>query len=102
MKRSQFFGKLEKKVWDQWFIGFFTGKTETDERRNSSRNPGVPSTPEAYFIMDESIEIFARKVFVGGLPIDVTEGDDKYLLFFNWDLHILNENKDFVSLWTKT
>ncbi|VDN04620.1 unnamed protein product [Thelazia callipaeda] len=37
------------------------------------RNPGVPSAPEAYFVMDETMEIFARKVFVGGLPIDVTE-----------------------------
>ncbi|EJD75461.1 hypothetical protein LOAG_17394 [Loa loa] len=48
---------------------------ETGDRRNLSRNPGVPSTPEAYFIMDESLEIFARKVFVGGLPIDVTEDE---------------------------
>ncbi|VDK63551.1 unnamed protein product [Onchocerca ochengi] len=52
-----------------------SAKTETSDRRNLSRNPGVPSTPEAYFIMDESLEIFARKVFVGGLPIDVTEDE---------------------------
>ncbi|VDK86449.1 unnamed protein product [Litomosoides sigmodontis] len=52
-----------------------SAKMETSDRRNLSRNPGVPSTPEAYFIMDESFEIFARKVFVGGLPIDVTEDE---------------------------
>ncbi|MCP9259687.1 Cytoplasmic polyadenylation element-binding protein 2 [Dirofilaria immitis] len=52
-----------------------TVKIEMNDRRNLSRNPGVPSTPEAYFIMDESLEIFARKVFVGGLPIDVTEDE---------------------------
>uniref|UniRef100_A0AAF5PUT7 Cytoplasmic polyadenylation element-binding protein 1 n=4 Tax=Wuchereria bancrofti TaxID=6293 RepID=A0AAF5PUT7_WUCBA len=61
--------------WSPTSINSNSAKTETNDRRNSSRNPGVPSTPEAYFIMDESVEIFARKVFVGGLPIDVTEDE---------------------------
>uniref|UniRef100_A0A0R3RVG1 Cytoplasmic polyadenylation element-binding protein 1 n=1 Tax=Elaeophora elaphi TaxID=1147741 RepID=A0A0R3RVG1_9BILA len=52
-----------------------SAKTEINDRRNSSRNPSFPSTPEAYFITDGSLEIFARKVFVGGLPIDVTEDE---------------------------
>ncbi|VDN58336.1 unnamed protein product [Dracunculus medinensis] len=39
----------------------------------SGRNPGAPSTPEEYLIVDGAHEIYSRKVFVGGLPIDVSE-----------------------------
>lgn len=41
----------------------------------SGRNPGAPSTPEEYLIVDGAHEIYSRKVFVGGLPIDVSEGE---------------------------
>lgn len=90
---TTFLKKLEKRDLGSMIHWFITAKTETGDRRNSSRNPGVPSTPEAYFIMDESLEIFARKVFVGGLPIDVTEGEEEF--FLNWEFQ--NKIKKFVS-----
>ncbi|ETN75408.1 hypothetical protein NECAME_03790 [Necator americanus] len=35
---------------------------------------GTPSRPVSQFLSNE-VEVFARKVFVGGLPIDVTEDE---------------------------
>lgn len=38
------------------------------------KTPGAPSDITQFIVGDEEKEVFARKVFVGGLPIDVKEG----------------------------
>ncbi|VDM79300.1 unnamed protein product [Strongylus vulgaris] len=38
---------------------------------------GTPSRPASQFLSND-VEVFARKVFVGGLPIDVTEGRSEW------------------------
>lgn len=39
------------------------------------KTPGAPSDIAQFIVGDEEKEVFARKVFVGGLPIDVKEGN---------------------------
>uniref|UniRef100_A0A914XN21 Cytoplasmic polyadenylation element-binding protein 1 n=1 Tax=Plectus sambesii TaxID=2011161 RepID=A0A914XN21_9BILA len=64
-------------------IGFKSRPIETPTLNVSSsqsptkttigRNPAVPSAPEVYWQTNPTEEVFARKVFVGGLPIDISE-----------------------------
>ncbi|EYC34431.1 hypothetical protein Y032_0001g41 [Ancylostoma ceylanicum] len=48
--------------------------TESKSPLTGRRMLGTPSRPASQFLSNE-VEVFARKVFVGGLPIDVTEDE---------------------------